>query len=110
LQDLGQKVTTVANGTEALQACESCKGGFDLVITDIVMPELNGIELAQRINTKWPGIRIVLATGYSHILAEFGPTDFELLQKPYSVDELSEVVVALRIARHARQKTVKTGV
>lgn len=108
LQDLGQKVTTVANGTAALQACEACNGGFDLVITDIVMPEINGIELAQRINTKWPGIRIVLATGYSHILAEFGPTDFELLPKPYSVEALTKVVDSLRIARQARQKPPKT--
>lgn len=95
LQDLGQDVVLARHGNAALEILRQQDGAFDLVITDIVMPELNGIDLARHIQEQWPGLRIVLATGYTHTLAELGPADFHLLHKPYSIEALTKVIDAI---------------
>ncbi|WP_242697628.1 ATP-binding protein [Bordetella petrii] len=95
LQDLGQDVVLARHGNAALEILRQQDGAFDLVITDIVMPELNGIDLARHIQEQWPGLRIVLATGYTLTLAELGPADFHLLHKPYSIEALTKVIDAI---------------
>ena len=73
---------------------------FDVVFTDVVMPGMNGVELARTILGTQPGMPIVLSSGYSHVLAEDGRHGFPLLHKPYSVEDLS------RILRRAIQRRV----
>lgn len=92
VQDLGHHVLSAADAKTALKIIESHGGDFDLVIADIMMPGLNGMELAHRIQSRWPRIHIVLATGYSHALAQFSSSEHVLLQKPYSVEALKEVL------------------
>lgn len=67
-------------------------GRFDVVFSDVVMPGMNGVELAQEIRTRYPDLSVVLTSGYSHVLAQNGTDGFELLQKPYSVEKLSRVL------------------
>jgi PAS domain S-box-containing protein len=94
LQELGQIVTWVQNGEAALALLEEAPGKFDLVFTDVVMPGMNGVELAQAIARRWPTLRVVLTSGYSHVLAQEGSHGFTLLRKPYAVEGLLGVLQA----------------
>jgi CheY-like chemotaxis protein/anti-sigma regulatory factor (Ser/Thr protein kinase) len=77
---------------EAIERLEEDPSAFDLVFTDVVMAGMSGIELGQEIRRRWPQLRVVLTSGYSHVLAQQGRHGFELLQKPYSVEALSRAV------------------
>ena len=92
LDELGQTTVWAPNGDAALKTLEAENGAFDLIFTDVVMPGMSGIELAKQVEHRWPGRRIVLTSGYSHVLAEEGSHGFPLLRKPYSVDRLMEVL------------------
>ena len=92
LAELGQDVTWVSGADEALRAIAERNGAFDLVFSDVVMPGMNGVELAQTVRRRWPNLTVVLTSGYSHVLAEEGSHGFELLQKPYSVQALLGVL------------------
>jgi DNA-binding NtrC family response regulator len=56
------------------------------------MPGMSGVELGREIRRLYPGLPVVLTSGYSHVLAEEGRHGFELLQKPYAPEELSRVL------------------
>jgi CheY-like chemotaxis protein len=88
LEELGQIVTWVQNGGAALELLSVARDKIDLVFTDVIMPGMNGLELARSIAERWPGLEVVLTTGYSHVLAEETGHGFALLRKPYSVDGL----------------------
>lgn len=92
LHDLGYRTVWAANAQEALNLLTSKQVHFDLVFSDVIMPGMNGIELAEAIRCSNPGLPIVLTSGYSSVLAEEGPHGFELVHKPYSVDALSRVL------------------
>lgn len=64
LKDLGYEVETASNADEALEKFEGTN--FDLVTIDVEMPGKSGIELAGILRQKYPGLRIVLLTAYSH--------------------------------------------
>ena len=98
LQDLGFETTWTANAEEALEKLGGDGEGFDVVFSDVVMPGMGGIALAMNIRRRIPDLPVVLASGYSHVLAEEGTHGFELLQKPYSAEALSKTLrrVALR--------------
>ena len=63
-----------------------------MVFSDVVMPGMTGIELAQEIRRRGLDVPVVLTSGYSHVLSEQGTLGFELLQKPYSVEQLSRAL------------------
>jgi DNA-binding NtrC family response regulator len=65
---------------------------FAVVFSDVMMPGISGIELAQRLRETNPNLPVILTSGYSHVLAEEGNQGFELLGKPYTVDRLSTVL------------------
>jgi DNA-binding NtrC family response regulator len=65
---------------------------FDIVFSDVVMPGMSGLELGQEIRRRFPSLPVVLTSGYSHVLAEDGPSGFELLHKPYAAEELSRIL------------------
>jgi YesN/AraC family two-component response regulator len=52
------------------------------------MPGMSGLDMACQIRDRWPDLKVVLTSGYSHILAKEGSHGFDLLQKPYSVEAL----------------------
>jgi CheY-like chemotaxis protein len=56
------------------------------------MPGIDGVELCQEIRRRYPGLPIVLTSGYCQVLAENGQHGFELIRKPYAVEELSRVL------------------
>jgi len=92
LRELGQDVTWATGADDALRILDEQQGRFDLVFTDVVMPGMNGIDLAHEVRQRWPDLPVVLTSGYSHVLAEEGSHGFELLQKPYTVEGLMGVL------------------
>jgi CheY-like chemotaxis protein len=96
LKELGQADTRVGDGQAALKALNNDAEGFDLVFTDVVMPGINGLELAQLIQQQRPGLQIVLTSGYSHVIAEQGAQGFPLVRKPYSIDGLLAILASGR--------------
>ena len=99
LDDLGYRSVWVASAEEALARLGTDGGGFDVVFSDVVMPGMGGVELVKRLAMSLPDMPIILATGYSHVLAQEGTHGADLLQKPYSADQLSQAlqaIVALR--------------
>jgi len=92
LTELGQDVVWATDAEDALRLLDEHQGSFDLVFSDIVMPGLNGIDLAEEVRSRWPGLPVVLTSGYSHVLAEKGSHGFELLPKPYTIEGLLSVI------------------
>ncbi|MDX7949608.1 response regulator [Lichenihabitans sp. Uapishka_5] len=92
LQDLGYHIAWVPNAEEALGKLADDDAAFDVVFSDVVMPGMGGIELAKILKVSYPRLPVVLASGYSHVLAEEGTHGFELLHKPYSADQLSRML------------------
>jgi PAS domain S-box-containing protein len=92
LQDLGYEATWVPEAQSALALLAEDELRFDVVFTDVVMPGMSGIELGQEIRRLYPGLPVVLASGYSTELAKEGAPGFEFLRKPYSVEAISRVL------------------
>ncbi len=89
LSEIGHDTRWVASAAEALVILEKDSHAFDMVFSDVVMAGMDGVEFARTVNRLYPHLPILLTSGYSHILSQYGTSGFELLQKPYSIDELS---------------------
>jgi CheY-like chemotaxis protein len=96
LDDLGNEVIEASSG---LQALRILRGGrrADLVITDQVMPGMTGLELIAAVQAEWPGVPLVLATGYAELPPGTDP-NLPKLAKPFRQDALARTV-----AQHARR-------
>ncbi|MET4262485.1 PAS domain S-box-containing protein [Bradyrhizobium sp. S3.12.5] len=92
LEDLGYVTRRVANANAALVILGENEFAVDLVFSDVIMPGMNGVELAGIIRERYPGLPVVLTSGYSNVLAENAHRGFELIQKPYSVESLSRIL------------------
>ena len=92
LEDLGYVVRRVADARAALAILGENEFAVDLVFSDVIMPGMNGLELAGVIRERFPGLPVVLTSGYSNVLAENAHHGFELIQKPYSVESLSRIL------------------
>ena len=92
LEDLGYAVKRVDNANAALALLSEDEFSADLVFSDVIMPGMNGVELASVIRDRYPGLPVVLTSGYSNVLAENAHRGFELIQKPYSVESLSRIL------------------
>ncbi|WP_197277312.1 PAS domain S-box protein [Sphingomonas profundi] len=92
LAELGFGTEWAATADEALALVAATPDRFDIVFTDVIMPGKSGIELARELRTLLPALPIVLTSGYSAVLAAQGTGGFDLLQKPYSIDELSRIL------------------
>ncbi|WP_425488750.1 PAS domain S-box protein [Methylobacterium brachythecii] len=92
LQDLGYETAWAANAEEALDTLGVDGADFDVVFSDVVMPGMGGLALAEELRRRLPDLPVVLASGYSHVLAQEGAHGFELLHKPYSAEQLSRIL------------------
>ena len=90
----GYAVREAANGAEALQVLAAAHGEIDLLVSDIIMPEMGGLELARRVANEFPNVPILLISGYSDSqeLGQSFPAHLDLLQKPFSGTELIAAV------------------
>ncbi len=92
LDDLGYRTLWVPNADEALAQLSTAAGRFEVVFSDVVMPGMSGIDLAQEVRRRHPHLPVVLTSGYSHVLAEEGPHGFDLVHKPYSAEQISRAL------------------
>ena len=107
LEQRGYTVLEAKDGYEALRVFEQRKGEIHLVLTDVIMPLMNGRELAKRLESIRPGMKIVYMSGYTdEVLAfhGFAQPEIEFIQKPFTPSELAEKVeLALSVDRRAGQ-------
>jgi CheY-like chemotaxis protein len=95
MRRLNYDIRTCNSAREAIALFQQQPGHFDLVITDMTMPEMNGLEVARQIHALRPTVPIILATGHTANLSEEdlrGTGIRELLIKPISVPSLAELV------------------
>ncbi|WP_064742437.1 ATP-binding protein [Bradyrhizobium sp. ORS 375] len=109
LEDLGYRTVLARSGLDALRLIDDNPDGFDLVLSDVVMPGMDGVTLGQEIRRRLPLIPIVLNSGYSDVLADGDRHGFSLIHKPYSVDELSRVLRQVMAARGAGPSPAASG-
>ena len=96
LESLGYRMLAAENGPAALRLLAR-NGPVDLLVVDMAMPGMNGVELIRRVREQHPGLKAMLVTGYADVAA-FAPAENDLvLQKPYRLERLAETVAeALR--------------
>jgi PAS domain S-box-containing protein len=95
LEDIGYKVLDASDGEAALEIAHQHKGQIDLLLTDIVMPKMNGHELARRMAALRPEVRVVYMSGYAeYAAAPDGNSHLDTfrLQKPFSKAALARSV------------------
>ena len=88
LEQAGYDVDSVDRGTDALPLLEA--EDYDLLLSDIVMPEMDGIELAQKASAIDPSIRVMFITGFAAVALQGGRTapEAKLLSKPFHLKDL----------------------
>jgi two-component system, cell cycle sensor histidine kinase and response regulator CckA len=93
LESYGYTVLSAASGVEALELVAS-NGAIDLLLTDMVMPEMHGPELAERLAATHPSVKMLFTSGYPSgaTMSEAADADVAFIQKPYLADELAHKV------------------
>jgi two-component system cell cycle sensor histidine kinase/response regulator CckA len=90
LSSYGYRVLTANSGQKALEILTAGEPPVDLVVTDLVMPNMSGRELVEHIHLLSPGIRIICSSGY--VWPTNQEEDANFLQKPFTVDEMLQKV------------------
>jgi two-component system cell cycle sensor histidine kinase/response regulator CckA len=104
LERAGYSVHAYATGEDALVALPSLRPAPELLITDVVMPGMNGRILAERVCAVLPGVRVLFVSGYTqNVIVSHGvlKDGIEFLAKPYSVDQLTRRVRELLLIDEA---------
>ncbi len=101
LGEAGYATATASDGPEAIEVAAKL-GQFDILVTDVMMPQMTGDELARRLRIAHPGLKILYLTGFSDRLFKEKVTlwaDEAFLDKPCSVKGLLEAVSLLLFGR-----------
>jgi CheY-like chemotaxis protein len=105
LEELGYRPVACAGGREALDILEREGGGIELVITDIMMPEMTGPELVAAVAARWPSVAILYVTGYVGEAGSEQLTGHEILRKPFTVAALAGAVAGALARREGAVPT-----
>jgi len=92
LSELGHQVRLATSGEEALELARDRR--FDIVLSDVVMPGMGGLKLAEMLKREQPDLPVVLATGYSQEITDSGSGGRPVILKPYRLATLSEALAA----------------
>ena len=95
LERSGYRVLEAREGSEALAAARRHEGDLDLVLTDVVMPRMGGVALAERLREAWPRIRVLFMSGYANPTGWTGtglPAEARFLEKPFGPRRVAEKV------------------
>lgn len=99
---LGYRVLAASSPREALELAERYRGKINLLITDMIMPGMNGVELAKRIQKICPDVRCILSSGYG--AASVLPREsMEFLEKPYTIETLAAKIKAVLRGREGKK-------
>ncbi|WP_137130243.1 PAS domain-containing protein [Rhizobium sp. FY34] len=88
LQDFGFAVVEVGNGREALEALSGA--AIDILVTDVNLPDMNGLDLLMRMRQTQPDLPVIFATGDLHVPGSEGLERASLVTKPYDYDQLAK--------------------
>ena len=105
LRDRGYRVLEASDGLEAIRVSERRGVPVDLVVTDVVMPQMNGRELATHLYRMWPKVPVLFLSGYTNdaiFRRSVGEESVELLTKPFTADGLLNKVRELIDAKPVR--------
>jgi len=91
----GYRVLQATSGEEALRLLQKNSEGLDLALLDVIMPGMNGIELAKRIQAIYPNTPIILMTGYgpheiARVVGDNNP--YRIIWKPFKADSLRRMI------------------
>ncbi len=95
LQMYGYKVLEASNAGGALLICEECQEHIHLIITDVIMPKMNGLQLVRRLSKTLPDLKVLFMSGYAYnIVEEQGDLQpgQNFLQKPFTAMDLLQMV------------------
>jgi CheY-like chemotaxis protein len=98
LQNAGAAVLYARNAAEALDICENREIQIGLLVTDVVMPGRNGLQLAEELRLRYPAMRVLFMSGYADDIIGAGAGDLSgksFLQKPFKEEVLLRKVVAI---------------
>jgi CheY-like chemotaxis protein len=96
---MGHRVTISDNGAEGIRLARA--EDFDLVLTDLAMPDMSGLEVARQIHLEQPGIPIILVTGWEGMVSEDDLTSAgisRLLNKPFRIEQLTEIIKSVSVS------------
>jgi signal transduction histidine kinase len=104
LRRFGYRVLLAQDGEEALRVAEDYGQPIDLLLTDVVMPKMDGLELAERLKVSRPDTSVLFMSGYP--ATEHGlPEGLDLLLKPFTPNDLGSRIRTLLDAGHARARS-----
>jgi len=95
LESDGHSVKVAEDGGEAMEILTRCNGAFDLLLSDIKMPMMDGIALTLNAARDWPGLKILLMTGFADQRERaYGLDDLveDIVQKPFSLVDIRQAV------------------
>ncbi len=95
LQKNGYRILATDNTDEAIRIARACDRKIDLLISDVVMPGMNGYDLAQLMNEIHPGLKTLFISGYTQDIIKPGVPEkgnINFLQKPFSIKQISAIV------------------
>ena len=101
----GHETVTAQDGAEALEMLTRDEGAFDLLLTDIQMPVMNGIALALTAARDFPALKILLMTGFAHQRERASGLEaivHDVVTKPFSVADIRTAVADALAARKAQ--------
>jgi len=97
----GHKVDTACDGVEALERLTETNGAYDLLVSDVKMPIMDGIALAHETAGQWPGLPILLMTGFAdqrERADDLSQVIRDVLTKPFTLQQIREAVSEAAIA------------
>src|SRR5262249_39273023 len=95
LERQGYTIVEASHGVEALQVCHRFEGALHMLLTDVVMPHMNGRQLYLQLSRLRPGVRVLYMSGYTGgAIAHLGELEAEaaFLQKPFPAEALARKV------------------
>ena len=100
----GYRVLSASTGTDALKLCREHDGDIDLLLTDVIMPGMNGREVARQVQAMRPSIRVLFTSGYTRAAIldrDLAGMGVEFIEKPFEAQQLLAKVRALLDAQPA---------
>lgn len=91
----GHSVDTACHGMEALERLTAKNGGYDLLVSDVKMPLMDGIALAHKAADQWPGLRILLMTGFAdqrERAEDLSEVIRDVVTKPFTLQQIRAAV------------------
>ncbi len=98
LARMGFNSLEAGDGLEALELCNQQHQPVDVLITDVVMPKMDGVALAERVSQIYPGVRVIYMSGKCEVdTVERGVRErgFHFLRKPFKIEELRTIVTKM---------------